>query len=140
MEAGWSRAVIEGLLRMRRFQWRIRTLLVVVAVAALLSAHCEMRRRGHAFSLRAAYHLAASEQLDRDRRSFWCGYGLSEEHIQRVRAERNAEWNVVQRAVNYHLRLHAKYQLAARRPWLPVESDPVPPPRANPTLASADEY
>jgi hypothetical protein len=125
---------------MRWFRWRIRMLMVLVAVVALAAALEEMRRRGKRYRLCAEYHLAASQQLDRDRRSFLCGYGLSEEQMARMQAARKVDWEVVQHAVDYHARLHAKYQVAARRPWLPVDFDPPPPPRANPRLASADDY
>jgi hypothetical protein len=129
-----------GATLMRWFRWRIRTLIVLVAVVAVVAAFEEMRRRGERYRLCAEYHLAASQQLDRDRRSFVCGNAMNEEHMARKQAARAAEWKLDQPAVDYHLRLHAKYQLAARRPWLRVDSDPPTPPGANPRLASADEY
>jgi len=125
---------------LRWFRWRIRTLMVIVAVVAVSAAFEEIRRRGQGYRLRAQYHLAASQQLDRDGRRFVCGYGLTDERLEVIEVRRNAEWRVIQDAVGYHSRLHATYQLAAERPWLPVDSDPPPPPGANPVLASAEDY
>jgi hypothetical protein len=114
--------------------------MVVVAVAAMAAAGEETRRRGQSYRLRAEYHLAARRQLDGERKTFWCGYGLSDKQIEAIQFRRDAERRVIQEAVEYHDRLYSKYQLAARRPWLPVDLDPPPPWRANPILVTADDY
>jgi hypothetical protein len=114
--------------------------MVVVAVAAVLATIEEVRRRGERYKLRAHYHLAASHQLDMDRRTFICGYGMSEAHLEAIRIRREAEWKVAQTAIDYHDRLLAKYRHAAERPWLSVGSDPPPPPEANPKIVTADDY
>jgi hypothetical protein len=111
-----------------------------IAVAAFLAAFEGERRRGERFSLIAQYHLAASHQLDMDRRSFVCGYGMSEAHLEAIRIRREAEWKVAQTAMDYHDRLHAKYRIAAQCPWRPVGPDPPPPPGANPKIVTADDY
>jgi hypothetical protein len=106
------------------------------------AAH-EMRLRSQAYRRRADYHIAAREQLLRDNKDMLCGYArsqLSAAQLARRQGERDAETRIVEKAAEYHLRLHAKYLRAGERPWLPVDPDPLPPPRANPALASADDY
>ncbi len=128
---------------MRWFRWRLGTLMSIVALAAVAAAAHEMRLRSQAYRRLADYHIAASQQLLRDNKDILCGYArsfLSEAQLARRQRERDAETRIVERAAEYHLRLHAKYLRAGQRPWLPVEADPFPPPRANPALASADDY
>jgi hypothetical protein len=125
---------------MRWFCWRIRTLMAVVAVAASSLGVHDLWRRGQSYRLRAWYHLAASHQLVNDSRSSLCSYGLTERQIEANRARWIAERSVLLTASEYHLRLHAKYQRAAERPWLPVGPDPPPPPGSHPSLVTADDY
>ncbi len=125
---------------MNLFRWRIRTLMAVVAIVAILSTVEETRRRGQSYRLQAEYHLAASRQLANESNCFLCGFGLTEQRREAIEARRTAERSVVQEAVEYHTRLHRKYQLASETPWLTVDPDPPPPPRGNPTLATADDY
>ena len=51
-----------------------------------------------------------------------------------------AERKALLEASEYHLRLHAKYERASERPWLPVRSDPPPPPGGYPGLVTAADY
>jgi hypothetical protein len=125
---------------MRRFRWRIRTLMAVVAIAAFSSGVHDLWRRGQSHRRQAWYHLAASRQLTNDSTSFLCSYGLNERQIESNRARRVAERSVLLKAAEYHLRLHAKYQRASERPFLPVEPDPPPPPGSYPTLVTAADY
>jgi hypothetical protein len=128
---------------MRWFRWRLGTLMSIVALAAMAAAAHEMRLRSQAYRRRADYHIAAREQLLRDNKDMLCGYArsqLSAAQLARRQGERDAETRIVEKAAEYHLRLHAKYLRAGERPWLPVDPDPLPPPRANPALASADDY
>jgi hypothetical protein len=129
-----------GEMLMRQFRWRIRTLMAVVAIAASSLGVYDLWRRGQSYRLQAWYHLAATRQLANDSRSFLCSYGLTERQIEANRARRAAERSVLLKASEYHLRLHAKYQRASERPWLPVGPDPPPPPGSHPSLVTADDY
>jgi hypothetical protein len=114
-----------------------------VALATMAATAHEMRLRSQAYRRRADYHIAASQQLLRDNNDILCGYArslLSAAQSARRQRERDAETRIVEKAAEYHLRLHAKYLQAGERPWLPVDPDPLPPPRANLALASADDY
>ena len=126
---------------MRWFRWRIRTLMAVVAVAASSLGVYDLWRRGQSYRLQAWYHLAASRQLaNNDVRGALCSYGLTERQIEANRARWIAERSVLLTASEYHLRLHAKYQRAAERPWLPVGPDPPPPPGSHPSLVTSADY
>jgi hypothetical protein len=114
--------------------------MAVVGIAALLSANETMRRRGQIYRVKADYHFAASHQLANEGNLFICGYGMTEEKLAAIHAQRRAEKLAVQDAVEYHARLHRKYLRASETPWLPVEPDPPPPHRSNPILVSADDY
>jgi hypothetical protein len=127
-------------LSIHRFRWRIRTLMVLVAVVAGATAFCEMRRRERAYRDRAWYHLAASHQLARDSRWHLCTFGLPERQAEAIRSRESAERTALSTAAEYHRRLRAKYERAAQRPWLPVEPDPPPPPGGNPAIVTADDY
>ena len=123
-----------------RFRCRLRTLLVLVALAAGTLACIEMRRRQRTYRDRAWYHFAASDQLARDSRRHLCMFCFTEPQAQAIRSRVSAERTALVVASEYHRRLHKKYLRAAQRPWLPVAPDPPPPPGANPALASADDY
>ena len=127
-------------LRLHRFRCRIRTLMVLVAVMAGAMAYCEMQRRRRTYHSQAWYHLAASHQLAIDSRWSPCTFGSPEQRVEAIQANRLAEQTALLTASEYHLRLHAKYERAARRPWLPVAPDPSPPPGGNPALVTADDY
>jgi hypothetical protein len=123
-----------------RFHCRLRSLLVLVALAAGTLACIEMRRRQRTYRDRAWYHLAASDQLVRDSRWHFCLFSLTERQAEAIRSRVSAERTALLTASEYHRRLHRKYERAAERPWLPIAPDPPPPPGANRALASADDY
>jgi hypothetical protein len=124
---------------MHRFQWQIRTLAVVIAIAALaLTAH-EMLRRSQHYRSQASYHLAAGRQLADGDRVFLCGYGMKDRPIETNAAPQSAERRIAMEASAFHIRMASKYQLASERPWLSVNGDP-PPPGSYPRLLSADDY
>jgi hypothetical protein len=127
-------------LRLHRSRCRIRTLMALVAVMAGAMACCEMQRRRRTYRAQAWYHLAASHQLAVDSRWSLCMFGFSEQLAKAIQASRLAERTALLTASEYHLRLHAKYERAAQRPWLPVAPDPSPPPGGNAALVSADDY
>ena len=97
---------------MRPPRFRLRTLLVAVAVVAVvLGFVCwkrEMERRAYVYQRRAFYHLVRGFDGVRD----W------------IRARRSPE---VHRRVVYHDALAKKWHRAWRYPWLPVEPDPPEP-------------
>jgi hypothetical protein len=125
---------------LRLVRCRIRTLTAVVAVVAVAMACCEMRRRARTYHAQAWYHFAASLQLANDSRFSLCMFGLSQHQVESILARRSAERATLLTASEYHRRLHAKYERAAQRPWLPVAPDPPPPSGGNPALVSADDY
>lgn len=63
----------------------------------------------------------------------WAAHFLSLSHQHTLIAEQTVEWRpgncmaVSTPRSLYHLELAAKYQHAARYPWLPVEADPTEP-------------
>jgi hypothetical protein len=126
---------------MRRYRWQLRTVMVFVALLAVsMGIDRELRRRGQSYRERALYHLGASQQLGNEGRSFLCTFGMSERQIEAIEARRAPEQRLALSASEYHKRLHKKYQLACERPWLPVGSDPPPPPGSYPVLVTADDY
>ena len=119
---------------------RIRTLIVLVAVMAVSMAYSEMKRRRRTYRAQAWYHLAASHQLAIESRWSPCTFGSPEQLVEAIQASRLAERTALLTASEYHLRLHAKYERAAERPWLAVAPDPSPPRGGNPALVTADDY
>jgi hypothetical protein len=107
---------------------------------AVAMAYYEMQRRGRAYRAQAWYHLAASHQLDMDSRSFFCTFGMPARQVEAIQARQSAERTALLTASEYHRQLHAKYERAAPRPWLPVAPDPPPPPGGNPIIVTADDY
>ena len=127
-------------LGLHRFRCRIRTLLALVAVIAGAMAYCEMQHRQRTYRAQASYHLAASHLLAIDSRWSPCTFGSPAQLVESIQASRLAKRAALLTASEYHLRLHAKYERAAQRPWLPVAPDPSPPPGGNPALVTADDY
>jgi hypothetical protein len=125
---------------MRAFRLKIRSLMVLVGIAAALCGAVEMRRRSQTLRERAAYHFAAGHQLEMDCRSFICGFGMSPERLAEIARQRADKQKLLMAAAEYHRVLERKYRSAAARPWLPIESDPPAPPEGNPKLVSADDY
>jgi len=100
---------------MRFPRFRLRTLLMVVAVLALVMAvSTAIARRSVALAQLAKFHgsraeLALACRLYRDASGRTC--------LARVLTPR----------FDYHSSLRRKYEYAASRPWLPVPPDPPPP-------------
>lgn len=103
-------------------RFRIRTLMIAVAVAALFAgAGVGLLRRRSAFQRRAAvYARAANEEglvgMYIERRYHW-GPAEPEKPIIQAHYRRSDHYDA----------LRAKYERAARRPWLPVPPDPPAP-------------
>jgi hypothetical protein len=150
-ESGTGEPTIEGYraigvevpnMRRDRPRWRIRinNLMALVAVMAGAMTCCEMQRRRRAYRAQAWYHLAASHQIAIDSRWSPCTFGSPKQRAEAIQASRLAERTALLTACEYHLRLHAKYERAAQRPWLPVALDSLPPPGGNPALLTANDY
>jgi hypothetical protein len=131
---------------MRRPRFRLRTLVILVAVAALaFGIYAEVVRMGRTAEghrRRAADH--ERESIPPSRRALDCDQGAAlnrryaadarsrgrladaDDFAGRARswAEEAEEWRARSR---YHDLLRSKYERAARYPWLPVEPDPTPP-------------
>ena len=135
-----SPADVESRWPTHRFRYRLRTLMALVAVVAGALAYGETQRRGRTYRAQAWYHVAASHQLADESRWAFCTFGFPERQVEAIRASRSAERTALLMASEYHRQLRAKYERAARRPWLPVAPDPLPPPGGNPAIITADDY
>jgi hypothetical protein len=125
---------------MHFLRWQLRTLMGFIAIAALALTFQEMHRRAEYYRDQASYHLAASRQLADEDRGFLCGYGMTDRQVETKVAPQSAERRIAMEASKYHVRMFAKYQLAAERPWLSVKCADPPPPGSYPKLLSADDY
>lgn len=97
---------------MRLPRFRIRTLMVAVAIAALAIGSWAIveRRRGRFLQI-ASYHKDRSVSIRA------VDYlGMSD--------EAQTQWTDIE---NWHIQMTEKYEKAARIPWLPVGTDPPPP-------------
>ena len=107
---------------MRLPRFRIRTLMIAVAVVGLLAGLVvALTRRSAGLRQQAASFAQVSNQ----------------EALQGMYIERRYHWGPAEpekpiiaahfRRSDYYAALRAKYERAARRPWLPVAPDPPPP-------------
>jgi hypothetical protein len=112
-------------MRLPRVRFSIRGMMVVVAVAAVILALIERRERFRRFSL--SYEIEADRLigvLDMYLLITCRSHEADEDMIERQRLGRPIS--------EYHRYLWSmaeKYLLASDRPWLPVGSDPPPPPK-----------
>jgi hypothetical protein len=142
---------------MRRPRFRIRTLLLLVTLFAVLLAGVALKRR-HAHFLRLALDHSAHEREARELSKIASetvkservlvqsqqtalrdgtltpqgiarigGPCLDEADIARREAEWNRELAGYAAEAEWHARLRRKYERAARSPWLPLAPDPPPP-------------
>ena len=121
-----------------RLRWRVRSLLVGIALLATgLAAWVAIERRAGRFRSLAAYHLPANGILVDQ-----AGGGLEcvqvgedetlEAAVERVFAARGGQEYLASKAAMYHWALFEKYRAAAATPWRSVAADPPSPPMANP--------
>jgi hypothetical protein len=100
-------------------RYRLRTLLMVVAVAALgMGTIVGLARRRESYLRQAAHHRKLSNEarlyamfIERRYLHWWPS------------EPEKAEMAAYERRGDYQAALQAKYELAARYPWLPVEPD-----------------
>ena len=98
---------------MRRFS--IRTLMILVAIAALIMAGAVLAKRSMDF------RALAEEQADSEMASL--------EYVDDARGEHGDPQRVArgEQMAAYHRELKIKYERGARYPWLPVAPDPPEP-------------
>ena len=110
---------------MRPPRFRLRTLLVAVAVVALALGAGMILQRQSILRRTAAYH----ERMERVQAAKVRGI----ENLARaattpeLAAETRADAMVEARIGAHHARLKQKYRRMSTRPWLPVAPDPPPP-------------
>jgi hypothetical protein len=104
---------------MRLPRYRLRTLFIAVAVAALgMGTIVGLARRRESYLRHAAHH----RELSNDARLYAMYIDRRYLHWGPSEPER-AEMAAYERRGDYHAALQAKYEHAARYPWLPVEPD-----------------
>jgi hypothetical protein len=99
-------------MRLPRFRFTIRRMMIVVAVVAILFWAIWLGARIHAFRWMAKYHEARrwTQVIDTTSRGI-------DSRGEVISSERD----------RWHAALAAKYDHAARYPWLSVEPDPIEP-------------
>jgi hypothetical protein len=121
-----SRAISEGRRAMRLPRFRVRALMIAVAAtAALLGGGLAIKRREAAFQKSADYHYLT--YVD----TFWSGPPTElipahpDDEPSPVQWAKSMAWQEHKsRLMDYHQAMQAKYEHAARYPWLPVALDP----------------
>lgn len=123
-------------------RWRLRTLMIAVAVvAAALGGWLAIEHRRVDFRRRAVYHLDQRIDYEIVRSGHW-GLTHRNDSCSEFQAEgypptrdgkhwhpiRGLPKRVVREWVEYHRAQEQKYWAAARAPWLPVAPDPPMPP------------
>lgn len=126
-------------MRLPRWRFRLRGLMVAIAAAATaLWVGLEVSRLGAASEgyRRVAEHLAREEAFARELSETYRGMAASWRQMfalgvppldsRATAAEREARevGDTCQASVDYHAAMRAKYERAARYPWLPVAPDP----------------
>jgi hypothetical protein len=118
---------------MRLPRYHLRTLLIAVAVASLGNGTIAgLARRRAAHLCQAAHHQKLSNDASLSAYFIdlrYLSWGPSEPE--------RAEMAAYERLGDHHAALQAKYERAARFPWLPVEPDP-PEPKLIPSGANAE--
>ena len=113
-------------------RYRLRTLLIAVAVAALGMGTIVGRsagRAGESYFRQAAHH----RKLSNDARLYAMSIDRRYLHWGPSEPER-AEMAAYERRGDYHAALQAKYERVARYPWLPIDPDPPSPDGVTPPL------
>lgn len=119
-------------MQLSQTRFRLRSLMVWIALAALAMGAWETWRRREVYRARAAQHAREAQEyadvawgLDR--------FGRGDDEATTPHA--GLYWALH----DYHRRLKEKYEQAARRPWSPVAADP-PPPRDEERSVAADAW
>lgn len=101
-------------------RFHLRTLLIVVAILAVI---VDLERRREFFLSLAAQHSRLSNE------EFLAGSLVQSRHHFVLSTPERAMVDAHERLGAYHSKLRAKYERAARYPWLPVPPDPPEPKR-----------
>jgi hypothetical protein len=106
---------------MRRLNFRLRTLLMAVALAALLlwGGMLAIRSATYAFFANGVAKKQAAYQADILAMERRAAKGLTPKEA--------AQLAFGHRMMEYLARQQARYERAARSPWLPTKPDPLPP-------------
>lgn len=103
-----------------RIRFRIWTLLVAVALAAVLlggwQAHVSGQRRAAQLSAKSVAHAANADR-----------HAALAQHHALLSNEQPERADFHLRRVGYHIEMVRKYERAAAEPWKPVGYDPSPP-------------
>jgi hypothetical protein len=131
------------MMRLHCVRFTVRRLMIAVAIVALLLAvgleARWMHREYQGYTRRAFLH-SYGETMNRE----WAAWEIKSEAGYRSMVEKYSQGGFDDRLLHladrngknaakytlradYHARMKAKYQAAARRPWLPVEPDPPRP-------------
>ncbi len=100
-----------------RFQFRLRTLLIVIGIVAIALG---LWRRSELLRREAAFHEKEYRRYIGER------FNFTRFHI-RVDGPIAPFAVHLGKLADYHGQLQEKYENAARYPWLPVPADPPPP-------------
>jgi hypothetical protein len=116
-----------------RLRVRVRTLMIGVAIAALLSGGEILQRRSQAFQKKALLHEAL-ENYDMSVLNYGTHLILRPDFrveiiatVPETPSHHTFPGDIVEsirQCAEYHSRMKAKYEAAARRPWIQVEPDP----------------
>jgi hypothetical protein len=126
-------------MRLPRFRFTVRRVMVAVAVLGLLFGVEMIRRRWKYKLLMANYHASEEMRMRLLLSGGWITETDEAGKRQKLRIGRNIEREPVRRRLMYHVVMGDRYQRAARRPWLAVASDLPEPKIAQPVLHERDE-
>src|ERR1700722_2697930 len=110
-------------MRLPRFRFTVRRLMVAMAVLGLLFGAEVTRRRWKHNLLMSNYHANEERRMRLLRIGGWITETDEAGKRQKLRIGRNIESEPVQRRLMYHVVMGDRYQRAARRPWLAIAPD-----------------
>jgi hypothetical protein len=113
--------------RLPRPRLTIRSVMVIVAVVALALAAEATRRR--IANLSSAYRVRALEHQNKVELATLNAIDSKSAYRRGQPPDpKYAEWSArFRRLAEFHYAMMRKYERAASRPWIPIDSDPTPP-------------
>ncbi len=124
-------------MRWPRMRFTVRRMMIAIAIIGVVTALEATRQRREFFRSRARDHAGELQGIADESApwiaTYWERYwypksGEPRKTPKPSAVERQAYEENRKRRIAYHEALYWKYQSAASRPWLPVESDPPAPP------------
>jgi hypothetical protein len=112
-------------MRLPRFRFTVRRLMVAMAIVALLLGGGILGRRSLDYRRLAAFHEQMEQRKERAVRGIEILARAANDPADAAAARRDAAYEA--QIGRHHAALKAKYLRAASRPWLPVPPDPPPP-------------